>query len=328
MSARTIAPDIYQITLPTPFPVGDVHAYLLRGDPLTLVDTGVYNEASIAALDAALAELGLQASDIEQIILSHGHLDHVGQARRISEAGGARVLAHARACAKVSDQAGYGREAAAWMKTLLPATGLPNELKSMVFAYYAILPRLAQDVQVEACLEEGDEILAGGRMWQVMFCPGHSGDLICLHDADARLLIGSDHLLAHISSNALLEPPRGNSPARRLPLIEYWRSLERIEALDIDLLLPGHGELIDDHRSLLAERREQRDRRLDRIEALTRAAPLTVWQIAELLFPRLKQTDILLAISEVVGHLDWLLMEGRVEQVLGEVPHRYRAVRA
>lgn len=324
MPVCEILPRIFQITMPTPFAVGDVHAYLLLGEALTLVDTGLRHPPGQQALSAALATIGVAVTDLQQIVLSHSHLDHFGLARRLQDESGAEVLAHPIACPKLADLKGFVAQSLAWTEELLPRTGLPDDQHAWVRVFYGAIPQMAEDVRVGRCLEDGDRLAAGGSEWQVLFCPGHSGDLICLYRAADGVLLGSDHLLAHISSNALLEPPHSRQSPPRQALIEYWHSLERIDALPITRVLPGHGEIIADHRSLLAERRRQRDRRLARILALTAAQPLTAWEIAQGLFPNLGRLDIFLALSEVIGHLDMLQADGRVTEEQEGERLRYR----
>lgn len=320
---KELFPGIYQITMPTPFAVGDVHAYLLWGEPLTLVDTGLYYPPSQRALAAGLAELGIAPSDLEQIVLTHSHLDHFGQARWLQQAGGATVMAHPTACAKIADLPAFVNHAIAWAGDVLTAAGLPEDYHSLVHTFYGIIPQLAQNVTVQRCLDQGDTLEAGGRQWQVHFYPGHAGDLIALWQPEYALLLGNDHLLAKISSNALLEPPRSGERHRRFSLIEYWDSLDRFDAMPAVTVLPGHGPVISDHHGLLAERRDRRDRRLARIEDLVSESPRSVWEIAGSLFPTLDQVDFFLGISEVVGHLDMLLAQDRVIVLEDEMPVTY-----
>src|SRR5205814_9064966 len=58
--------------------VGSVNAWLLRGDPVTLIDTGPRDDGALAALEAGLREHGLGIEDIELLLATHHHLDHVG----------------------------------------------------------------------------------------------------------------------------------------------------------------------------------------------------------------------------------------------------------
>src|SRR2546423_11444652 len=83
------------LPLPVPFSVRVVNAYLLPGDPLTLVDPGADWDETGIELDAALAAHGLRVEDVERIVLTHQHHDHVGLAHRLKERSGADVVAHA-----------------------------------------------------------------------------------------------------------------------------------------------------------------------------------------------------------------------------------------
>src|SRR3954469_4810737 len=76
---------IAKINLPTPFAVGDVNVYLIKGERLTLVDCGVKTKASWVAFKKQLADLHLTPDDIEQVIITHHHVDHVGMLDFLSD---------------------------------------------------------------------------------------------------------------------------------------------------------------------------------------------------------------------------------------------------
>ena len=71
--------------------VGSVNAWLLRGEPLTLIDTGPGNNDALAALEAGLRARGVRLEDIELVIGTHHHLDHVGLTATIQRRAGAGV---------------------------------------------------------------------------------------------------------------------------------------------------------------------------------------------------------------------------------------------
>src|SRR5919206_1100 len=82
--------------VPIPLPlahVGSVNAWLLPGDPLTLIDTGPRDDAALAALEEGLHREGLRVEDLELVLLTHHHVDHVGLAATIRRRSGARVAA-------------------------------------------------------------------------------------------------------------------------------------------------------------------------------------------------------------------------------------------
>jgi glyoxylase-like metal-dependent hydrolase (beta-lactamase superfamily II) len=80
------------IAIPLPLAhVGSVNAWLLRGDPVTLIDTGPRDDDALAALEAGLRQQGLRVEDIELLLATHHHLDHVGLAATIQRRSGATV---------------------------------------------------------------------------------------------------------------------------------------------------------------------------------------------------------------------------------------------
>src|SRR5258708_28405818 len=85
---------IHRIIVPTPFYVGPVNVYLIEEDPLTLIDAGPRDDASLEGLRSGLARLGHKLSDIKRIIISHAHADHYGLAQLIVGESGATVHIH------------------------------------------------------------------------------------------------------------------------------------------------------------------------------------------------------------------------------------------
>src|SRR3954471_1480265 len=82
------------IPIPLPLPhIKTVNAWLLRGDPLTLLDTGPREERALAELERGLARAGVRIEDLELVLVTHHHLDHVGLAAAIKRRSGARIAA-------------------------------------------------------------------------------------------------------------------------------------------------------------------------------------------------------------------------------------------
>ena len=73
--------------IPLPLPhIGSVNAWLLRGDPLTLIDTGPCDDEALSALEVGLRAAGHRVEDIELVLITHHHLDHSGLAATIAGA--------------------------------------------------------------------------------------------------------------------------------------------------------------------------------------------------------------------------------------------------
>ena len=80
------------VRIQAPLPhIKSVNTWLLRGDPLTLIDAGPRTDEALVALEAGLLREGLRLEDIELVIPTHHHLDHSGLIATIVGRSGARV---------------------------------------------------------------------------------------------------------------------------------------------------------------------------------------------------------------------------------------------
>src|SRR5258708_2901074 len=93
--AREVAPHIWKITEPIPFPLRTVNVYALVGaEGWALIDTGMGTPDSRTALAAGLQRAGLSIDTLRAIVLTHHHPDHVGLSGELQELSGAAVYMH------------------------------------------------------------------------------------------------------------------------------------------------------------------------------------------------------------------------------------------
>lgn len=303
--------DIKRIVLPTPFPVGPVNSYLIGGDEPTLVDVGPRTEEGYRTLVGGLAKHGYRVKDIKRLIITHAHPDHCGLAGRLVEESGARVYTHESNVSMLTDYCGEWERRTKYLLEFYQRTGVPAETTSAMQAGRELLVQLADDMPVDRALRDGDNLTLGDHTWRVLHTPGHSAGCICLYQPEMKKLISGDHLLKDISSNPVVEPP-SDGEKRMHSLSQYLRSLARIERLELDIIYPGHGELIGDHRDLIRRRCEFHQRRKEALyRAVRRGAP-TVYELASEMFPGLPPFETALAIFEVIGHLDLLEDDGLI----------------
>jgi glyoxylase-like metal-dependent hydrolase (beta-lactamase superfamily II) len=309
---------IHRIPLPTPFRIGDVNAWLLRGEPLTLVDAGPLMDETLAALEAALGGLRVAVEDLELIVLTHQHADHVGLAGALARRSGAAVAGTASLAAFMAD-ADAGMEADdAYSITLMRRHGVDDGAVETLRGISRAFRRYVGDADVLRVIADGDELVAGGRTWRVRERPGHSPtDTILRGDG---VVIGGDHLLERISSNPIAHLPVGapdpvalaTSPDRPRSLAVYERSLAATAAEDGgEVVLPGHGEPFAGAAELIGRRRAMTARRAEKILA-SLDGPRTAAAIGRDLWRHVPVTQAYLVLSEVLGHLDLLEAQGRV----------------
>lgn len=309
--------DLHRLALPTPFPVGPVNAYLLEGDPLTLVDPGPAYGPAWRALRSSLDRLGHRLEDVRRLLITHPHLDHFGAAASVVAISGAEVLAHHLALPWLTSLDGEWVRRAGFLRAEFARLGAPGPAIQGLEASMRRLGRYARPVSEARGLEDGDELELGGKVWRVLHTPGHSSGCVCLYDPLTRRLLSGDYLLQGISSNALLEPPQETGRPRERSLLTYLASLRRGGEWDVERVFPGHGRAFGDHRGVIDRRFRHYDRRQARLARLLAAAGdrgLTAHAICRLLFPSLGPDGLFLGLSEVVGHLDLLAAGGRLEE--------------
>jgi glyoxylase-like metal-dependent hydrolase (beta-lactamase superfamily II) len=316
---------IRRLAIPTPFAVGRVNVYLIDDEPLTLVDSGPNSGISLDELERQLDGLGKRIEDLELILITHQHLDHIGLVEILRTRSGAEVAAIDRLVPFVE---GYREAAAAddeWATETMRRNGIPSEVVTALAAVSSGFRAWGARADVTRTLRDGEDLELRDRTLRVAFRPGHSPTDTVFHDVDRRLLIAADHLIAHISSNPLMTRPLDGGE-RRQALVEYLDSLRRTREMDVDLVLPGHGDPITDHRAVIDSRLELHRRRADKIHALiAEGDPISAYDIARRLWGDIAVTQAFLTLSEVVGHADILLNEGRVREVEEAGVVRYEA---
>jgi glyoxylase-like metal-dependent hydrolase (beta-lactamase superfamily II) len=314
----SVLPDLAQVEIPTPFPVGPVNVYVARdADGLTLVDCGPRTPEARATLEAGLGTWGYSVRDVRRILVTHAHADHYGLAGDLvaNAAADVQVLTHPFNRPTLEVYAGEREQRLVFYADLLIESGVPEGARLAIAGMRRGIGDYATAVRVSGDLNDGEQIALAGRSWQILHTPGHSGGLVCLYEPQSRVLLSNDHLLRDISSNPLVEPPPPGRTERLKSLVEYVAQLRRVAAMNVSIAWPGHGEPIHDVAELVRQRETFHADRAGRILELLDGGGLTVYQVARALFPRLDPMNFFLAISEVLGHLELLKAQGQVRSM-------------
>jgi glyoxylase-like metal-dependent hydrolase (beta-lactamase superfamily II) len=321
--AAPLPAGIHRIAIPTPFPIGRVNTYLLEGSPLTLVDTGVNTGVGLDALEGALAVLGHRIEDIELLVLTHEHVDHLGLATVIARRAECPVAAWAPLQSLYDPDAGGGdafHMRLAWASAQLERHGYSHELAASSRSVLMIASAFGSRPQIDVPLSEGDILRAGSRDWEILYRPGHSLSDLVLVDRSSGVAISGDHMLAGTSPNPTLtaplevhRPDATTERVRTLPL--YLESVGQTATDGLTLMLPGHGPLLGPPAELIEERRKFHARRADKFEAMLGDEPQTVFELASQMWRGVPIAQPHLTLSEVAGHLDVLTDAGRTAEV-------------
>jgi glyoxylase-like metal-dependent hydrolase (beta-lactamase superfamily II) len=310
---------IAKLVLPTPFKVGDVNAYLIQTDRLTLVDCAVKTEEAWQALQQQLRTLGLTPKDIDQVVLTHHHPDHVGLLDYLPKS--LPVYGHPKCERWVYRTEEFFKVHNEFYQQLFVEFGIPEE-------YFPLIGQLTRSLRyscnrsLSRDIIEGD-IIPGLEEWQIIETPGHAqGHIALLRDNDG-VLIGGDHVLAHISPNPLLEPPSEGETERPKPLLQYNHSLKKLLNYSIKTVYTGHGDEVYDLSDLVDKRLKRQHERAMSVKDFLHNKPLTVFEICQLLFPTVYQKEFSLTISETVGQVDYLISIGEIDKIEENKTIRY-----
>jgi glyoxylase-like metal-dependent hydrolase (beta-lactamase superfamily II) len=202
----------------------DSHAYVIglpgSGD-FTMVDCGLMGNGAYK-LDA-LDKAGIRVKDLKRIIMTHTHLDHIGCLPEIlGEAPHAEVWMHAAEGLPLEK----GDDRIVWGNSMF---------KMMVQAQYR-LPKDGFCRKVHRKLEDGESLSLGGLEFKVIFIPGHSCGHIGLFNEKTRAFFSGDTIYADYAI--------GRYDLASANAADLRASLEKIDGLGVDVLLPCHNRIV------------------------------------------------------------------------------------
>ena len=310
---------IHCLAIPTPFAVGRVNCYLIDDDPLTLVDTGPNSGKALDQLERALREHGRRIEDLERIVITHQHLDHLGLVGILANRSGAEVVTLDVLAPVVEEFGVHAERDDELAEALMLRHGIPRDVVTALRSVSRSFRGWGGSAKVDRRLADGEALPFAGRTLQALHRPGHSPSDTLYWDEASGTLIGGDHLIGHISSNPLISRPiggRSGEPGDGRPraLMMYLRSLRETRGMPADIVLPGHGEPVTDHVRLIDERFAMHERRARKIGDLIAERPMTAYEIAQSLWGNVAVTQAYLTLSEVLGHVDLLLDRGEIHE--------------
>ncbi|WP_141431811.1 MBL fold metallo-hydrolase [Bacillus sp. 03113] len=314
---------IAKLSLPTPFPVGDVNIYLVKNEALTLIDVGPNTKEAWFSLENQLKSLNLQLEDIDQVVLTHHHPDHSG------------LLAKLPATTKVYGHPNNER----WIFRTKSFLQQFNDFHQQIFTELGVpvnfAPRVnfLKDSFIYSCqrsltgtVKEG-ESPKGLSEWKVIETPGHAQSQICLFREKDGILISGDHLFAHVSSNPLIEPPFPGKKERPRSQLDYNKSLKKLLDYSIRKVYSGHGPEVFEVPDLVKERLSREHNRAMKVHSWLEKEAMTAFEICQRLFPNAYESEFHLAISKTVAQLDYLESLRKLHINEDQIPFLYSAVK-
>jgi glyoxylase-like metal-dependent hydrolase (beta-lactamase superfamily II) len=308
-----VASGIFRLELPMPFELRHVNVYLLRdGDRYTLIDTGLQTQESRETLNRKLEEMNVPVERISRILITHIHPDHFGLASELRERARAELVIHRLEVALMEPRYARAEDLVHDVAEWLSKNGVPDAEAEFIKTASLAAREFVSVVEPDTLLEGAERLPIGDSELAVIWTPGHSPGHCCFYWPARRVLFSGDHLLPKISPNIGLHPQSGADP-----LDDYLASLQRIRQLDLDLVVPAHGDPFRDHRGRIDEIVHHHDERKGVLVKLTRDGARSGWQLAGELFHGIRDRNVFqqrLALQETLAHCQSLAVEGRLRK--------------
>jgi glyoxylase-like metal-dependent hydrolase (beta-lactamase superfamily II) len=309
---ETIRPGLNRVEIPLPNnPLKYVNSYFIQADGKTLiVDTGLNRDECRQAMLEAMEALEVDRGDL-YFFITHLHADHFGLVAGLDPDPG-RVYFSRPETEIIESWPGWEP-----MIAYAAENGFPEDRLRAALADHPGFKYAAKWTPDMRIIDDGDRVEIGDFHFTCVTTPGHTRGHVCLYEPDLKILIAGDHILRDITPNIQCWSDGEN------PLGDYLDSLDKVETLDVDLVLPGHRRLIHDMKARLDQLRAHHRDRLEEVEALAAQRPRTAFEAAADMswdleggwddFPLIQKW---FATAEATAHLRHLETNGRLERVV------------
>jgi glyoxylase-like metal-dependent hydrolase (beta-lactamase superfamily II) len=305
-----------RLELPTGLPVATVNSYLFTDPEPVLIDSGVKSPESWDALVRGLQQHGLAVADLSRVIITHAHIDHYGQAGAIADHSAADIWISDLGLPWLQAPAEqWARRSRFYSDYFLPALGLPESAARAILSGIQAMESLGSAVpagRLRTFAVDGTLDL-GGRSWQVLHTPGHASMQTCFYEPEQKLLLSADMLLA-TTPTPVVESPADGSFNRAPALPRFMESLDLVQALAVEQVLPGHGRPFTDHQRVIDRQRARiLARKQECLEWIT-AGYHTVSDLLDQMYAHQPLQFRFAGLWMLIGYLDLLEAGGQIKQ--------------
>jgi glyoxylase-like metal-dependent hydrolase (beta-lactamase superfamily II) len=319
LALTEVAADVFELRLPIPFEDGLVNVFLFPdGDEADLLDCGMNTEESVAAIHAAVRQVG--AKRIRRLVVTHIHPDHYGAAGIFAGEGLADLYLHRLEVPLVYPRYIELEHLVSEVHTYLLVNGVPEAEAEVLSNSQRALSDIVKPAVPAVQLEGAETLQVGRRRLRVEWTPGHSPGHICLYDESDKVLFAGDHMLPELSPNIGLHPQ--STPD---PLHEYLDGLRRLAGYEPRLILPAHGRPFTDAPTRVTALLAHHKRRLDQLAAIVSHGERSAWAVAlELWGHRDNPYEKRAALQEGLAHLQALAVDRRIKKFVTPTSVRWQ----
>ncbi len=312
-SLTEVVDGISLLRMPLPIRLNHINVYLIEDDDgLVVIDAG-YNTPELREIWRNTLS-GRDLGRDPRVLCTHYHPDHFGLVGFLADEFGFRVLMAQteRIIAGFLSQAhddqiaentvNFYRRHGMSADNLDAHRNRGNSFRKSVYSVPADYVRV----------RDGQTLTFGGRTFTVITASGHTPEQVCLHSADANLLLSADQILPRITPNTSVFSYNAGAN----PLGEFLEDFDKFATLESDcLVLPGHDRPFRGVHGRIAELKSHHDDRLEEVLDWCRESPRTACELAPLMFKGdLDLHQQMFAVGEIIAHLVLLEQRGRLKR--------------
>jgi len=310
-----IFPNLYHTEIPLPKnPLKSLNSYIVKGDDrFLIIDTGFNREECLNAMNASLQALEVDLNKTD-FFITHLHADHMGLlGTLISDNSKAYFNHHETKTINT-----FRIEGTPFQKLLdvYIANGFAAESARISMESHPGLKYSSRRMIDFTCVGDGDVIDIGDFHFQCVATPGHSPGHTCLYEPEKKILFAGDHILFDITPNITYWMDMGDS------LEQYLASLEKVNALETELVLTGHRRLVHDLHGRVRELQEHHSARLNEVlvalsegeKNIYQIAPHISWDITAKTWEEFPPPQKWFAFGETMAHVIYLENRGKISR--------------
>jgi len=311
-----IVPNLYRTEIPLQgSPLKWLNSYIVKGDDrFLIIDTGFNREECLKKMNTSLRKLGVNLNKTD-FFITHMHVDHIGLTGTLAREN-SKVYLNEQETPIVNslfnNRAYYFQP----LVDIYVANGFAPDsawisMKSDPEHHDGLKRKIDFTI-----VKEGDTIAIGDFQFRCVATPGHSPGHMTLYEANKKILVAGDHILFDITSNITYWVQMEDA------LGQYLASLEKVNALDVKLVLPGHRRLVHDLHGRVRELQEHHRARLNEVLAalsdgeknVLQIAPHIRWDITAKTWEEFPPQQKWFAFGETMAHVRYLEAKGKVRR--------------
>jgi glyoxylase-like metal-dependent hydrolase (beta-lactamase superfamily II) len=318
-----ITDNIYRIKVPLPMDLLPyINSYILRGKNRNLIiDTSMNTPLCKEAMQQSLEDLQIDLNRTD-FFITHFHKDHMQLAAELATENSIIFMG------RIDYEEMEALKENNWflpdIAEFSSMSAFPEEDLRKVYRFFEKHDeKTSQNSPPITLVEDGDLLEVGDLKLRCIMTPGHSKGHMCLYDPAEKLLFAGDHLLDGITPSI---QGRFND---KNPLKDYFDSLEKIDALDVMHVLPGHKRPFTHFNTRISELRDHHIQRTEQIldillngeTSAYRIASRMSWNVRADSWEDYAPLQRFMAVGETISHLNYLRVQGEIrqERVNGQV---------